>query len=216
MGFHGDEPAVTPRKDSKSRCQSTGGSRRHLFRTEVCAALAPTEAEQHERQELSAVYVPRLAAAAGQLARSATYQPRSLGKITVEVDLGGLPSNRLEIPELTAFWGTFAWADNPWIPDSNKPVLSRAKYDRIAVASIASLEIVRTHRTTYTVRVPTAPGCQAGHTIAKLERWLIAILLHPPRIEVGEQLGRAPQLQLQKPPRLTQSYVWSVEAGGSL
>ncbi|KAE8880879.1 hypothetical protein PF011_g2852 [Phytophthora fragariae] len=150
---------------------------------EVCTELAPTEAEQHERQKLAAVYVPRLAAVAEKNPRSATYQPISREPIIVEVDLNYIPPRQLESPELKAFWGTFTWDDNPWIPDSNVPVLLRTKYDRIAVTSPTSLEIIRTAWSTYSVRVPTAPGFQEGHTIAKLERWLIAILLHSPRIQ---------------------------------
>ncbi|KAE9150622.1 hypothetical protein PF006_g5001 [Phytophthora fragariae] len=211
MGFHDEEPAVTPRRNSKGRCPAAWSDRRRLFQMEVCTELAPTEAEQHERQKLAAVFVPRLAAVAGKNPRSATYQPRSREPIIVEVDLNDIPPRQLESPELKAFWGTFTWADNPWIPDSNVPVLLRTKYDQIAVTSVTSLEIIRTARSTYSVRVPTAPGFQEGHTIAKLERWLIAILLHSPRIQVGEQLGRAPPLQLRKPPQLTPRFSWTAE-----
>ncbi|KAE8879997.1 hypothetical protein PF005_g25063 [Phytophthora fragariae] len=57
------------------------------------------------------------------------------------------------MPEnIQAFWGTFAWADNPWIPDSNAPSLQRSKYNRIEVTPTASLGIVRTARDIYEAR----------------------------------------------------------------
>ncbi|EGZ27859.1 hypothetical protein PHYSODRAFT_477298, partial [Phytophthora sojae] len=128
--------------------------------------------------------------------------------------------------EIQALWGTFAWADNPWIPDSNAPSLQRSKYDRIKVTSIASLSIVRASEDVYEVRVPTTPstfksvvptagGFPAGHTIAKLERWLIAILLSSPRLDIGQLLGRPPALVLRRPPSLSNSYTWSVEVEDS-
>ncbi|EGZ18744.1 hypothetical protein PHYSODRAFT_504326, partial [Phytophthora sojae] len=171
--------------------------------------------EQHKRSHHAATYLPRLAAKAAQNLRSATYQPRFHERIRVQVDLASIRPNVPAPKDIQAFWGTFAWADNPWIPDSNAPSLQRSKYDRIKVTSIANLSIVRASEDVYEVRVPTADGFPAGHTIAKLERWLIAILLSSPRLDIGQQLGRPPALVLRRPPSLSTSYTWSVEVEGS-
>ena len=51
-------------------------------------------------------------------------------------------------------WPTFHWGANPWIRDLGGHMLTRAKYDRIAVCSLAALNIVRTGPVEFVLTVP--------------------------------------------------------------
>ncbi|EGZ18969.1 hypothetical protein PHYSODRAFT_403067, partial [Phytophthora sojae] len=171
--------------------------------------LAPSEAERDERIRLISRALPVLAAQAASQLPQPTYQPTFRELLEVKVRLDGIPLLQPLNAELHAFWGTFAWVDNPWIPDSNAPTLQRRKYDRIEVTSLRSSEITRTGVDTYTVRRPTAYDKEAGHTAAKLQRWLLVILLCSPRLNIGAVLGAFPPLQLRRSPTLSQTYTWS-------
>lgn len=109
--------------------------------------------------------------------RSLAYQPASNEVLAVNVELKDSPLASSIPPEIEAFWRAFTWVNNPLIPDGNALVLTRRKYARIQVTAIDYLEITRMTRKRYPARVPTAPGYSVGHTVAKLQRWLIAIIL---------------------------------------
>lgn len=126
------------------------------------------------------------------------------------VDLEPIPTIRRPPGEILAFWGEFTWADNPWLPDSNAPRLAHKKYARIESTPLSKLAITRSGKATYTVQVPTETQYEEGRTVAKLERWVIAILLSSPKLQIGEALGRRPQLTLRGAPKLQHTYEWKV------
>ncbi|KAG6953147.1 hypothetical protein JG688_00012965 [Phytophthora aleatoria] len=104
----------------------------------------------------------------------------------------------------------FWWAENPWIPDSNARSLLHRKCNRVAVTTISSLAITRTGRTQYTVRPPLAPEFPIGDTVAKLQRWILAILLCSPRVKIEERIGATSPLAIRRPPGLSQPYQWTL------
>lgn len=65
-------------------------------------------------------------------------------------------SSEVRPEEITQFWGTFSWRDNPWIRDSRGEMLTRAKYDRIADCTLAELHIQRTGPDEFILRIPSA------------------------------------------------------------
>eukprot|EP00644_Phytophthora_capsici_P019378 jgi/Phyca11/132495/e_gw1.173.8.1 len=85
------------------------------------------------------------------------------------------------------------------------------KFEGIENTQIQNLQLQRIGQDTYTVRVPLIPEGVAGHTLAKVERWALAILLSSPRIKVGERVGQPPPVSLRRPPRLRREFNWQVE-----
>ncbi|KAF1778348.1 hypothetical protein GQ600_12337 [Phytophthora cactorum] len=104
--------------------------------------------------------------------------------------------------------GELAWSGNPWIPDRNATFLSRRKYDRIEVTKLSHLAVTRIDKDRYSATIPTAAGYLEGHTVATLERLVIAILLNSPRLATGDRLGAPPSFSLRRPPKLRQIYLW--------
>ncbi|KAG6943744.1 hypothetical protein JG687_00018268, partial [Phytophthora cactorum] len=77
-------------------------------------------------------------------------------------------------------WGKFLWPENPGIPNVTAQCLPRRKLIRIQVTSIQQLNIMKTEPAVYTCRVSTNSGFDRGHTVAKMQRWLVTILLTSP------------------------------------
>ena len=65
------------------------------------------------------------------------------------------------------FWPTFHWSANPWIRDMGGHMLTRANYDRIAVCSLAALNIVRTGPAEFMLTVPLKQHLLGHHSAAK-------------------------------------------------
>ncbi|KAL3665364.1 hypothetical protein V7S43_009403 [Phytophthora oleae] len=74
------------------------------------------------------------------------------------------------------------------------------------------LEITRASENMYTVKV--LASVDTGHTTAKLERWVLAILLCSPRLQVGEQLGTNPRIKLRNPPDAWSLIKWTLQETG--
>ncbi|OWZ03348.1 hypothetical protein PHMEG_00024938 [Phytophthora megakarya] len=116
--------------------------------------------------------------------------------------------------ETVAFWGTFSWAENPWIPETSAPVLTKAKYSHVLQTSIRDLTITRRMASSFPVQIHR-PN-QAGHTTAKLERWILVILLCSPRVAIGERVGQAPPIQLRLPPDCLKTTIWEKTAAATM
>lgn len=144
--------------------------------------MAPSKDEAQIRCFHVSKYLPQLAATVAKGSRSATRKLQPNERLVVEANLDAIQPVQPPPEEIVSFGGTFSWADNPWIPDSNAPRLVRAKYNRIQETTISRLERYRSGRSTYTVTVPRADTDTARHTVAKLERWTITIFLCSPRL----------------------------------
>eukprot|EP00644_Phytophthora_capsici_P016607 jgi/Phyca11/122244/e_gw1.47.176.1 len=178
--------------------------------------MASSQDEVQIRRLHVSTYLPQLAVTAAKGSRSATRTLQPNERLVVKAKLEAIPPVQPPPEEIESFWGTFSWADNPWIPDGNAPRLTRVKYNRIQETTISRLEIYSSGRSTYTVTVPGVNTDTTGHTVAKLERWTIVILLCLPRLNIGETLGTPPPLRLRRPPRLKESYMWTVVGPGRI
>ncbi|KAF1792345.1 hypothetical protein GQ600_23387 [Phytophthora cactorum] len=99
--------------------------------------------------------------------------------IELKVNLEDVPAPASPPQEIAAFWGELAWS-----------AIHGSQIDR------------------YSATIPTAAGYLEGHTVATLERLVIAILLKSPRLATGDRLGAPPSFSLRRPPKLRQIYVW--------
>ncbi|OWZ17931.1 RxLR effector protein [Phytophthora megakarya] len=203
---------VTPRRISRSLGEQWT-ERRKCLDQDMGQLLAPSQAEQEGRQKLARSELQRLAATAAFSTCNLKYQPADGETLRIAVDLESIVQRHPPAREIIDFWGSFSWANNPWLPDSNAPVLTRKKYYRIEETSIEELAIMRTSHDVYNVTVRTALGCTVGHSVAKLQRWLLAILLGSLRIPIGGKLGQPPRLMLRLPPALRFEYNWTTDGG---
>ncbi|OWZ07213.1 RxLR effector protein [Phytophthora megakarya] len=205
-----EEPAVTPRRSLRKRRVGPSAALERNSRREVGELLAPAVTEEVALIDYVRMYLPGLIDTAAAHTPQPMLQPAAGDTIQVEADFTSIPHHKLLSPEYEAFWGTFAWAENPWIPELAAPFLSRAKYDKLQVTSIKGLGIVRKGITTYEMRLPLVVG--KGHTVAKLTRLILAVLLSSPRIGIGEKLGELPPLKLRHAPEDVREVSWTVQA----
>ncbi|GMF26083.1 unnamed protein product [Phytophthora fragariaefolia] len=155
----------------------TQTNQQQLFHTDVGNWLAPTQAEEKERQQRLQSYWTHIS-------------PRVTSWIEHEDEWAArlaiiLPDdfrNPMDPPPLhiQQAWHTWAWADNPWVPDINKPTVARRTYHRIAVTAMQQLAVSKDFSCAYTVRIPKATPNGRLHRVVTLARWAVAILYAAP------------------------------------
>ncbi|KAL3671121.1 hypothetical protein V7S43_004303 [Phytophthora oleae] len=202
---------VRTSKRKKGRQKTTRGGQ---MQQELGQLLQPSPEEAEKLQNYVQMNLPALIDTAARNTRSATYQPGKNEVLRVEVSLEHIAPHHLLPEELQNFWGQFSWAENPWISELSAPVLSRTKYRDIADVSLEELAITRVTANMYTVKVLT-PAVRS-HSTAKLERWVLAILLCSPRLEVGDQLGANPRIKLRNPPAEWSEIKWTMAENGDV
>ncbi|KAF4029963.1 hypothetical protein GN244_ATG18280 [Phytophthora infestans] len=202
-------PLISPRLKQRGQARVTETDHRSHLQAVVGELLCPTSEQALARQHLIKNELRHLAEAASWSLSSKTYQPESTKSVSVSIYLAAIPEPP-SLPEaIEAFWGKFSWAENPWIPDEMIPCLKSTKYNSIQVTSIEQLKIVRAAAAVSTFTLPAREGCLRGHTVAKLHRWMVTILLTSPRVQVGEQVGGLRRLQLRDALQLSQQYTWT-------
>lgn len=119
------------------------------------------------------------------------------------------------MPEMIqSFWHTFVWSANPWIRDQSGRMLTRPAYDRIAVCTLARMGITRTGPAEYVITIPRPTHPPRSHSMAKLRRWVTALLLSSPDIPIGSIQGTHIPLRLRHAPTGMAPYAWSYQGGG--
>lgn len=101
---------------------------------------------------------------------------------------------------MTPFWETYSWAANPWIREVRTPELVARKYDRIPIMAIRDLRIQRLTSSAFGWQVISI-GAES-HTRAKISRWMSAIVVASPRIEVGQFIGDTSPITVCRGPNL--------------
>eukprot|EP00644_Phytophthora_capsici_P008771 jgi/Phyca11/131835/e_gw1.118.35.1 len=210
VGLTGPLSSVSPRHPGQRSGLPHWTPRRRVLEKELGGRLAPTQSDQDCRRRYVSTHLPGLVTVAAGNPRSATRKPTTGEVVEITANLDAIEAPPPLPQEIRTFWGVFSWADNPWIPDGTAPYLATSKFDGIQSMSIKDLQIQRIGETTYAMRNPPIPAGALGHTIAKIERWALAIILSSPRIKVGERIGQAPPISLRRSPALRQSYKWQV------
>ena len=109
-------------------------------------------------------------------------------------------------PEEEAFWPTYSWAENSWVVDMQRNVLTSTRYSQFQLCPIAKLHLQRIGCRTYSFVLQTAGT--VTYQQAKLRKWSLAILHSVPNLEVGQELHVRTDLRLRHTPQLKQTYIW--------
>ncbi|GMF56921.1 unnamed protein product [Phytophthora fragariaefolia] len=171
------EPLVTPRIPQRHKLPGGGLSQQQLFYTDVGNWLAPTQAEAKERQQRLQTYWTHISS---RVTAWIEYEDEWAARFAIILpDDFRNPMDPAPL-HIQQAWHTWTWADNPWVPDVNKPTVARRTYHRIAVTAMQQLAVSRDLSRAYTVRVPKATPNGRLHRVATLARWAVAILYAAP------------------------------------
>ncbi|GMF53203.1 unnamed protein product [Phytophthora fragariaefolia] len=156
----------------------TQANQQQLFHTDVGNWLAPTQVEAKERQQRLQTYWTHISSRVTAWIEHEDEWAARLAVILPDDDFW----NSKDPPPLhiQQAWHTWTWADNPWVPDVNKPTVARRTYHMIAVTAMQQLAVSRDSSRTYTVRIPKAIPNGRLHRVATLARWAVAILYAAP------------------------------------